>query len=586
MSFIKNNGVVLSDGEIKKLDFIIDLYKTKYPNYNKWGKKRDFFNKENEVRTNLNLDETNVDNINIGYILDNEYNLILDKNIIKFMFLRLNGLKSCICKQELYLENNKNKDTCNEQKYLDFFKKELKKLESLYNLYEQNKINIDSNKEKKIEFVKKICKTINWGFEDDFITCKTIMSTKDLHPKTFIPYKQRVLGTRDTEWINFRLCNTYFEGVMLRGYLNKVNFIDGIWSSLCSNTVEHSILLNKYAVLSSYYKDATFIRFILIDGLVMPHRREPSVDEKDKKGNYIGNLTFGPYNFEVYKDDLSYKREAYLYNNFTFYDEKNYFITPPLLRSSITFTYTEFRDLLCYLNLPVFRSTVNKNMLFFPNYDLHQRLLEIQGLPRNYCTYTGGNIDWKWFKEGETVAKEAIKCFCEEYEEAPGYGIKPVEYVWYDIVYPDSGNIKKFIFLVVPFEELEHYTGSDIYKRDGKYYVCNKDEVPEHMVPQLKSQKGLEHVDYIWYEKYLFLVIPFTEAIKYRDKITAFENKENKKNKIYYCTMPYPDDNVPRTGLTKVKQKKTYSEKYLKYKIKYLNLKKLLQKMNNNMLKS
>ena len=40
MSFIKNNGVVLLDGEIKKLDFIIDLYKTKYPDYNKWKKKK------------------------------------------------------------------------------------------------------------------------------------------------------------------------------------------------------------------------------------------------------------------------------------------------------------------------------------------------------------------------------------------------------------------------------------------------------------------------------------------------------------------------------------------------------------------
>jgi len=65
----------------------------------------------------------------------------------------------------------------------------------------------------------------------------------------------------------------------------------------------------------------------------------------------------------------------------------------------------------------------------------------------------------------------------------------PVEYVWYDIEYPDTHNIKKFIFLVVPFEELDYYTGSDIYKRDGKYYVCNKDEVPEHMVPKLKIQK-------------------------------------------------------------------------------------------------
>lgn len=513
MSFIKNNGVVLLDSEIKKLDFIIDLYKTKYPNYNEWGKKSDFFNKENEVRTNLNLNETNVDNINIGYILDNEYNLILDKNIIKFMFLRLNGLKSCICKQELYLENNKNKDTCNEQKYLDFFKKELKKLESLYNQYEQNKINIESNKDIKIKFVKKICNTINWGFEDDFITCKTIMSTKDLHPKTFIPYKQRVLGTRDTEWINFRLCNTYFEGVMLRGYLNKVNFIDEIWSSLCSNTVEHCILLNKYAVLSSYYKDAPFIRFILIDRLVMPHRREPLVDEKDKKGNYIGNLTFGPYNFKVYKEDLSYKREAYLYNNFSFYDEQNYFITPPLLRTSITFTYTEFRDLLCYLNLPVFRSTVNRNMLFFPNYDLHQRLLAIQGLPRNYSAYTGRNINWKWFKEGEISAIKDIESFCKEYEESPGYGIEPVQYEWYEITF-ETKNTKKYIFLVCSIKEyMKYYNKLEFLVKDSKVYVYN-DEIKEHALKKLKEEYKLVKPK-SFREKYL----------KYKRKYLELKNK-------------------------------------------------------------
>lgn len=75
-----------------------------------------------------------------------------------------------------------------------------------------------------------------------------------------------------------------------------------------------------------------------------------------------------------------------------------------------------------------------------------------------------------------------------------------------------------------------------------------------------------------------FLVIPPTEAIKYRKKITAFTNK-NKK--IYYCAKPYPQDVVPWAGLTKVKQKslKSFREKYLKYKIKYLNLKKLLQKI-------
>ena len=60
------------------------------------------------------------------------------------------------------------------------------------------------------------------------------------------------------------------------------------------------------------------------------------------------------------------------------------------------------------------------------------------------------------------------------------------------------------------------------------------------------------------------------EAIKYGE-ITSFKNR----NKTYYCTKPYPDKNVHWTGLTKVEQR-SYYEKYLKYKIKYLNLKKLL----------
>jgi len=579
---LKNN-IKLTQDMCKELDNITEIYKKNYPDYNEWGKKKksDFFDKENNVRINLNLYENNVGNVNIGYLKNICNFIILDDNFIKLMFIRINGLKSCICNQELYLNENKIEDTCNEQKYLDFYNKELKELESLYFEYEQNMVEIEKNKEKKIQFVKKICYTINWGFEDNFSTCNDLKKKEDLHPKTYEPYKQRVLGSIDSDFAKFRLCNKYFEGIMLRDYENKANYKNGILTN-CDKTVEWSILLNKYAVLSSYYKKAPFIRFLLLNELIMPYRRFPPVKQEDKKGDYIGDLIIGPYEYQIYKEkeQLSYEKKRVLFKYFTLYDKNNFKIIPPLLRSSITITYTEFRDLLCYLNLPVFRSTKNRDILFFPNYDLHQRLLEIQGLPRNYGTYTGESMDWKWFKQGETAAKEAIKCFCEEYEEAPGYGIKPVEYVWYDIEYPDTHNIKKFIFLVVPFEELDHYTGSDIYKRDRKYYICNKDEVPAHMVPQLKSQKGLEHVDYIWYEKYLFLVIPFTEAIKYGDKITPFTNKDKK---IYYSTKPYSQDVV--LGLTKVKQR-TYSEKYLKYKIKYLNLKKLLQKMNNNMLKS
>ena len=127
----------------------------------------------------------------------------------------------------------------------------------------------------------------------------------------------------------------------------------------------------------------------------MPHRHyQPELP----KGEKVGELEFGPYKFRIYNKNTNFRVTfSKHFFDYTLYDENNHIIFPPLLRSSITITYTEFRDLLCYLNLPVFSSTRNKSMLFFPNYDLHQRLLEIQGLPRNYSTYTGRNIDWKWF---------------------------------------------------------------------------------------------------------------------------------------------------------------------------------------------
>ena len=540
------------------LDDIIELYKKLYPLYSKELDKRKYFAIENSIRDEYTDTITTFKDNYLGYIISEDGTLCLEDNFIKFMFLRHIGLQKCI-------EEN----TCNVEKkdYLEYLQFELEKIKILCDEHKIKKSTIEISRENKIKFVKKICEAIEWSDSKDNSKCSEI-SKDDLHPKTFGEFIQVVLGTIESNYLRYKFCVSHFLG-----------FVQPSDKEACDKTVQWNITLNKYSVLSAYYKKAPFIRIILIKELMMPYRRYPSISKEKKIGKKVGTLKVGPFKFSINYDKekvkLLYQTGRYDFKHFFFYDENNFPIIPPLLRSAITTTYMEFRDLLCYLNLPVFRSTVNRNMLFFPNYDLHQRLLEIQGLPRNYSTYTGESMDWKWFKERETVAKEAIACFCQEYEESPGYGIEPVEYVWYDIVYPDSGNIKKFIFLVVLFEDLDYYTGSDIYKRDGKYYVCNKDEVPEHMVPELKSQKRLEHVDYIWYEKYLFLVIPFAEAIKYGEKITAFTNK---KKKIYYCTKPYSQDAVPWGGLTKVKQR-SYREKYLKYKIKYLNLKKLLQKI-------
>jgi hypothetical protein len=284
--------------------------------------------------------------------------------------------------------------------------------------------------------------------------------------------------------------------------------------SICNKTVIWNMLLNKYATLSSYYKQAPFIRFLLIDGLIMPHRRYPPFKKEEIIGNNIGKLNFGPYNFNIYING----------NKFELYDETNFKILYPYLRSSTTITYTEFRDLLCYLNLPVFLSTRNRNMLFFPNYDLHQRLLEIQGLPRNYSDYTGISIDWKWFKKDEKAAKEAIACFCQEYEESPGYGIEPVEYVWYEIEF-ETGNTKKYIFLVCTHTEWFRYYSKTEYlvEKEGnllKLYAYN-DEIRDHALKKLEEKYGLvkpNQTSKLWSSyKYKYL--------KYKKKYLELKNK-------------------------------------------------------------
>jgi len=521
MSIIKiiiNDKVTLTPKENEELKEIEDLYIKSYPEYKQWKEKSKYFDKENELRTNSEIEEYELDKINLGYLIDKD-ELVLDDKFIKFIFFRFNGLQLCKCKQEIYLENNKDKDTCNEQKYFKFYIEELKKLEELINHYRQNICIIES--QKKIEFVKKICETINWGFEDDFSTCSELLKKDDIHPKTYGNYKQRVIGSKNnTDFEKFRLCNKNFEGIMLRNYQNKSNLNKNGILTLCHKTVEWNLLLNKYSVLSSYYKKAPFIRLLLIKGLIMPYRRYPSVKSINKE-KQIGVLKVGPYIFNIYheqNDQLILFSKVY---NFTFLDETNHIITPPLLRSNITITFTEFRDYLVYLNLPVFRSTKNRDILFFPNYDLHQRLLEIQGLPRNYGTYTGRNIDWKWFKEGEVsddvlLAQQQIEQFCEEFKESEGYGIEPVQYEWFEITF-ETGNKKKYIFLVCSNKEYkEYYIKLEYLVKDGKYYVYN-DIIREHALEKLKKEYGLvkPKPKSKWIEKYL----------KYKRKYLELKNK-------------------------------------------------------------
>lgn len=570
-----------------ELEKIAELYDKSYPT--KWDEKIKYFDRENEIRTNDELEEYKVGKTFLGYLIK-ERVLILDDNFIKFIFLRYNGLQHCIYNQESYLENNKDKDTCKEQLYLDYYKIELEKLKNLIFEYEQNLCDIESSKEKKIEFVKKICESIVWGYKELFMTCDEILARSDLHPKTFKNYKQLVLGTRgSTDWLKFLNCNLFFLGPKIMANYNKANIKNDI-IKVCDKTVEFNMLVNKYATLASYYKKAPFIRFLLKDGITMPYRRYPPVEEEDKKGNKVGIFNIGPYEYDIYYDKNPMNKIFYdKFYNFTFYDKTNHIIFPPSLRSTITTTYAEWRDLICYLCLPIFCSVVNtkqnRTMLFFPNYDLHQRLLAIQGLPRNYSTYTGRSIEWKWFDEGEIEAKEAITCFCKEFEEGPGYGIEPVQYIWYKITF-ENENTKKYIFLICSWEEyMTYYRKSEfliIKTTPNKLYVYN-DVIREHAVAELTKAYKIERVDYVWYEitfddcttkKYLF--------IRYSGKEYLNDYKNLKKLKCLLSWGNYYvyDYEIEQTALDKLKIQYSlrdptsrFFNKYLKYKKKYLELK-------------
>ena len=629
-AFIEVNDEIYCNLEAQQtLHDILELYKKMYPSYLRWDKKINYFDQENKVRHEYtDKDKFTIENDFLGYIISKNNKLCLDDNLIKFMFLRYNGLQNCIHAKKRYIENN---NTCKEQILLIFFKKELAKLNILICEYQENRCNIESSKEKKIEFVKKICNTIEWSFNNDNSKCTEILQKKILYPKTFGVYKQLVLGSSMSDWLLFRSCNTYFMGSMI-----------GNVNSACDKTVEWNILLNKYAVLSAYYKKAPFIRLLLINKMVMPYRRYQSIKESEKKGKQVGTLHFGPYKFKINYNKTLINSPSYtgrfFFKNFIFYDDSDNNINPPLLRSSTTITFQEWRDLVCYISLPVFRSNAkeneNRTMLFFPNYDLHQELLAIQGLPRNYSDYTGKSIEWKWFNEGDMAAKKAITCFCKKFEESDGSGIVPIQYVWYAITFnttdatnttDNTGNTKKYIFLICSWEEyMTYYRKSEFLIKKttpNKLYVYN-DVIREHAVNKLKEEYEIELVDYEWFEitfddcttkKYLFIRYSGIEYLKDYKNLKKLKYLERWGNYFFYDYEIEPIALVElkkqyslREPIPLVKLKKQYSlreptsrwreptskwheptskwheptskwhDKYLKYKNKYLELKKHL----------
>ena len=155
MDEIKIFSSLITDNQYEKLNNILNKYKNSYPDYKKWKEKKDFYNKENELISLFQFEDYNVGNNNLGYLVSEEKKIQLDDNFIKFIFERFNGLQNCICDKEYYLSKNKDKNTSDELKYLNFFKKELDKLKILISEYKKNICDIDYNKEKKNRICKK-----------------------------------------------------------------------------------------------------------------------------------------------------------------------------------------------------------------------------------------------------------------------------------------------------------------------------------------------------------------------------------------------------------------------------------------------
>ena len=112
------------------------------------------------------------------------------------------------------------------------------------------------NKQKIID----MCENVEWDYPKNTTQCEAIIKqlsvSKKLHSKTIslnkdITTRHLVLGASRTERYSiFNLCNKLFIGKAY-GVLGKPQ---------CGNLVGWNIVLNKYYVLSAYYKKSSFIR--------------------------------------------------------------------------------------------------------------------------------------------------------------------------------------------------------------------------------------------------------------------------------------------------------------------------------------
>ena len=249
------------------------------------------------------------------------------------------------------------------------------------------------------------------------------------------------------------------------------------------------------------------MRFLLPDKNIAPYRRF-YVERKIDIELYIGNIQVGPFTLKIFNKRDDTVHFTNMTNEFTLMDEtEKYVISPPLLRPNVTTTYTEFRDLLIYLNLPVFRSKLHKYMLFFPNYVQHKILLDIQGpVVNNHTLLYPKSIQWRWFNLPDVDAQEEIKLYCSNFDEDirdPDYGIESVNYVWYSVKLINTfgeEHFKNYIFLKTKdIRDVEYFSNSSVLfsmnadTQEITYYIYN-DIIHDHALIRLNKQHNINAV--------------------------------------------------------------------------------------------
>ena len=515
---------------LENLEYVCNEYNTHYNLINEQDKKdkKKFFDKENEIR--MNIDKTDDD---ISYIIDENGKLILNQKIFLFFSKRKEEINLCIKKIKRYIDN----PTENSQLEAGFNLEEkgfdallLKFLED-----EQERL----SKINETNTIKEICTAFHWGLDNK--ESKQFTGSQKFHGKTIslaatpnaeLKHEDRqcVLG-HNIDTIDYRASDRIF--------YNKLIYIT---NSMCSKYVMWNMIVNKYYVLTRYYTNAKFIRFILptLSTLptlptfyVAPFRRYPPAGVIDrlparKKSEYIGDINMGPFHFEVYNNsDNSNNIDIYpngiRTSKYILYDDSNHIIKPPLLRSGVTVTYTEFKDLLIYLNLPVFRSTVNKKILFFPNYDEHKKLIDIHNkYNKDVKVYIDNRkpienkIVYAWFTN--KYAMEEVNKYCNQFREEDGACIEPVDYRWYQVMF---GTVpKKYIFLVTNLKECrQNYTNSSYFINDSNEIFMYNDVINDHALDALNQQCKLQFRRPKSYEP------KSSEPKSYQDKYIKYKTK-------------------------------------------------------------